>query len=214
MKTKTSPPIKRVQNAPLSLTNLHDSELVRRYIHGDEACLEVLLNRHKGLVFGNIFKMTRDRMLAEDIFQETFFKVISSLKQGNYNEEDKFLPWIMRISRNLTMDHFRMTKKKRTISTIQNSDGEREDIFNVIDFCEKKDFNTFEKRQVHRQIRHLIKRLPENQRQILVMREYFDMSFNEICNLTKLNLNTALGIMRNAIISLRAMAKEDNIVYY
>ena len=158
-------------------------------------------------------KLVRNKALAEDIFQETFFKVIRSLKSGLYREDDKFLPWVMRISRNMIIDHFRRANRIRMISTVRNLDGEHEDIFNVIDVVEKEEFSHVEKRQAHRQIRHLIKQLPEEQRQVLIMREYLDMSFNEICEMTKMNLNTALGRMRYAIINLKKMAESENIGY-
>jgi RNA polymerase sigma factor (sigma-70 family) len=192
---------------------LSDRELVERYIKGEEYGLAVLLERHKRRIFGHIFKLVRSKALAEDVFQETFFKVIRSMKSGLYREEDRFLPWVLRISKNMIIDHFRRAKRIRMISTLRNDDGERVDIFNVIDVCDKPNLSRVEKRQAHRQIRHLIKRLPEEQRQILVMREYLDMSFNEICKLTKINLNTALGRMRYAIINLKKMAAKANISY-
>ena len=192
---------------------LTDRELIDQYIQGKEQSLEVLLERHKGRIFGHIMKLVRNRELAEDVFQETFFKVIRSLKSGLYNEEDKFVSWVMRISKNMIIDHFRRAAKIRMISTVKNADGVREDIFNVIDVGERINIKHIEKRQVHRQIRHLIKRLPIDQREVLVMREYFDMSFNEICDMTNMNLNTALGRMRYAIINLRKMAKEENLCY-
>lgn len=190
-----------------------DRELVDRYVNGDEACLALLIDRHKRLIFASILKLVRNRALAEDIFQETFFKVIRSLKGGMYKEDDKFLPWVLRIARNMIIDHFRRAKRIRMISTVRGADGEPEDIFNVMDFDEKQESRTVEKRQAHRQIRHLITRLPNEQRQVLVMREYFDMSFNEICDLTGMNLNTALGRMRYALLNLKKMAKEKNLTF-
>ena len=195
------------------INKLTDRELVDQYIQGKEQCLEVLLERHKARIFGHIMKLVRNRELAEDVFQETFFKVIRSLKGGLYNEEDKFVSWVMRISKNMIIDHFRRAAKIRMISTVKNADGVREDIFNVMDVGEKINIKHIEKRQAHRQVRHLIKRLPDDQREVLIMREYFDMSFNEICDMTNMNLNTALGRMRYAIINLRKMAKEENLCY-
>ena len=192
---------------------LSDRELVEQYVAGNENCLAVLLERHKRRIFSHIIKLVRNRALAEDIFQETFFKVIRSLKAGSYKEDDKFLPWVMRISRNMIIDHFRRAGRIRMVSSVKNSDGEQEDIFNVIDVEEKEHCTHVEKRQAHRQIRHLIKQLPEEQRQVLIMREYLDMSFNEICEVTKMNLNTALGRMRYAIINLKKMAQEGNLSY-
>ena len=199
--------------ASKNINLLSDRELVEQYVEGKEHCLATLLERHKRRIFSHIIKLVRNRDLAEDIFQETFYKVIRSLKSGLYKEDDKFLPWVMRISRNMIIDHFRRAGRIRMISSVRNSDGEQEDIFNVVDFEEKERATHVEKRQAHRQIRHLILRLPEEQRQVLIMREYFDMSFNEICDMTCMNLNTALGRMRYAIINLKKMAKEECISY-
>ena len=196
-----------------NLTRLEDSVLVDMYVSGNETCLEVLIERHKNLLFGFIMKRARNKDLAEDIFQETFFKVIRCLKEGKYNEQDKFMAWVMRIARNMIIDHFRYNARHRMISSVRNSDGEREDIFNVIDVEEPMRRTHIEKRQAHRHIRHLIKRLPNRQRQILVMREYFDMSFKEIKKFRRMNLNTALGSMRYALINLRKMAKEEGLKF-
>lgn len=195
------------------LTRLDDSELVNMYMAGNETCLEVLVERHKKLLFGFIMKRARNKDLSEDIFQETFFKVIRCLKEGRYNEQDKFMAWVMRIARNLIIDHFRYTARHRMISSVRNSEGEREDIFNVIDVEEQIQRTHIEKRQAHRHIRHLIKRLPSRQRQVLVMREYLDMSFKEIKKFRRMNINTALGSMRYALINLRKMAKEEGLKF-
>lgn len=201
------------KSAPKNIQLLSDRELVVQYVEGNEHCLAELLERHKRRIFGHILKLVRNKALAEDIFQETFFKVIRSLKGGFYKEDDKFLPWVMRISRNMIIDHFRRANRIRMVSSVKNADGEQEDIFNVIDVEDNEHSTHVEKRQAHRQIRHLIKRLPEEQRQVLIMREYLDMSFNEICDVTRMNLNTALGRMRYAIINLKKMAKEENLNY-
>lgn len=195
---------------------LTDRELVDRYIEGNEQCLEVLIDRHKKNIFNFILKRTRNRDLAEDVFQETFFKVIRSLKSGVYNEEDKFIQWVMRISRNMIIDAFRRNSRIRMLSCVKNSDGEYSDIFNVMDVGERINPGKnvgIEKRQAHRNIRHLIKQLPYEQKQVLIMREYFDMSFNEICKTTKMKLNTALSRMRYALINLRKMIKEEHLSY-
>jgi RNA polymerase sigma-70 factor (ECF subfamily) len=189
-----------------------DRELVDMYMGGNEHCLEILVNRHKAQLFAFIMRRTgNNRDWANDVFQETFFKVIRSLKEGLYTEEDKFLAWVMRISRNMIIDAQRRKQRIRMISTVKNSEGEKQDIFNVIDVGEKINIRHFEKRQAHRQIRHLIKRLPDTQRQVLIMREYFDMSFKEIKRFRRMNINTALGAMRYALINLRKMAKEEGI---
>ena len=206
--------IPNLKPRPVSnLANLSDRELVDQYVLGNEACLVMLIERHKKLLFGFIMKRARNKDLAEDIFQETFFKVIRCLKEGRYNEEDKFMAWVMRIARNMMIDHFRKQARHRMISSVRNSDGEQTDIFNAIDIEEKVQRTHVEKRQAHRQIRHLIKRLPERQRQILIMREYFDMSFKEIKKFRKMNINTALGSMRYALINLRKMAKEEGLKF-
>ena len=194
-----------------SIGLMTDRELVDLYLGGNEAGLSTLVERHKARLFSFIIRRARCRDLAEDVFQETFFKAIRSLKAGMYDEKDKFINWIMRIARNMIIDHQRRAQRIRNISSVKNSEGEREDIFNVIDVGEKINIKHIEKRQAHRQVRHLIKRLPIEQRQVLVMREYFDMSFNEICRFRKMNLNTALGRMRYALINLKKMVQEDRL---
>lgn len=188
-----------------------DRELVEMYVDGDEKSLEILLHRHKTRIYYYILKLVRDRDHAEDVFQETFFKVVRCLKGGLYNEEDKFLPWTMRIARNMIIDHFRRAARIRMISKVRGEDGEYEDIFNVIDVGEKQPAKHIENRHAHREIRRLVKKLPFEQRQVLVMREYFNMSFQEICKMTKMNLNTALGRMRYALINLKKMAQEERL---
>lgn len=189
-----------------------DRELIDQYLEGKEECLTVLVNRHKDKLFSFIMNRTHGNVAyAEDVFQETFFKAIYSLKSGKYCEQDKFLNWIMRIARNLIIDNARHNQRVRWISTIKNADGEREDIFNVMDVNDKMSIRHFEKRQAHRKIRHLIKRLPAEQRQVLIMREYFDMSFKEISRFSRINMNTALGRMRYALINLRKMALSERL---
>lgn len=192
---------------------LTDRELVDLYLGGNEECLGVLVERHQAQLFGFILRRTRDRDLANDVFQETFFKAIRSLKSGTYSEQDKFLPWVMRISKNMIIDHQRRKQKIRMISHVKNSEGEREDIFNVIDVGEKINIKHIEKRQSHRHIRHLIKQLPARQRQVLIMREYLDMSFKEIKKFRRMNINTALGAMRYALINLKKMAQEEGLKF-
>src|SRR5438046_2911587 len=142
----------RISSAKPALGNLNllsDRELVHQYMEGNELCLAELLERHKRRIFSHIIKLVRNKALAEDIFQETFFKVIRSLKSGLYKEDDKFLPWVMRISRNMIIDHFRRAGRVRMISSVRNPDGEQEDIFNVIDVEEKAENTHVEKRQAH-----------------------------------------------------------------
>jgi len=208
----TVTPNLKPRSAP-NLARLNDRELVDLYVAGNEACLVTLIERHKNLLFGFIMKRARNKNLAEDIFQETFFKVIRCLKEGRYNEQDKFMAWVMRIARNMLIDHFRYNARHRMISSVRNSEGEQTDIFNVIEVEEPMNRTHVEKRQAHRHIRHLIKRLPHRQRQILIMREYLDMSFKEIKKFRRMNINTALGSMRYALINLRKMAKEEGLKF-
>lgn len=189
-----------------------DRELIDEYLGGNEKCLAVLVNRHKDKLFSFIMNRTHGNVAyAEDVFQETFFKAVCSLKTGKYCEQDKFLNWLMRIARNLIIDNARHNQRVRWITTVKNAEGESEDIFNVIDVSEKISIRHFEKRQAHRKIRHLIKRLPVEQKQVLIMREYFDMSFKEISKFSRINMNTALGRMRYALINLRKMASNERL---
>jgi len=189
-----------------------DDELVREYVSGDESVLEVLLNRHKKQIFANIRIMVKDRELAEDIFQETFFKVINSLRKGQYYEEGKFLPWVLRISHNLVIDHFRRKQKMPTISSSQvNKEGEEFDIFDRLKLKEPSRENELVQQQVHNEVRGLIELLPKEQKEVLMMRHHFDMSFNEISDLTGVSINTALGRMRYALINMRKMMKEKKV---
>lgn len=207
---RTPKPVEQrpVQKAGMLIT---DRELVDMYVGGNESCLAVLLDRHKTKLFSFIIRRARYKDLAEDVFQETCFKAIRSLKAGMYNEQDKFINWIMRIARNMIIDHQRRAQRIRHISTVKNADGEREDIFNVMVIPEKTSTRHFEKRQSHRKVRHLILRLPNEQKQVLIMREYFDMSFKEICKFRRINMNTALGRMRYALINLRKMVSEERL---
>src|ERR1051325_7768038 len=132
-----------------------DCELVDMYLGGNEECLATLLDRHKTKLFSFIIRRARYKEFAEDVFQETCFKAIRSLKEGRYKEEDKFINWIMRIARNYIIDHQRRAQRIRHISTVKNADGEREDIFNVLEIKEKMSTRHFEKRQAHRKVRHL-----------------------------------------------------------
>ena len=191
---------------------ISDDQLVIEYINGDESVLEVLLNRHKSRIFSSIMIMVRDRDLAEDIFQDTFFKVINSLRKGQYYEEGKFLPWVLRISQNLVIDHFRKKKKMPTISSTQiNKDGEEVDIFERLNIKEQPKEVQIAKRQAFDEIKELIDQLPQEQKEVLMMRHHFDMSFNEISDLTGVSINTALGRMRYALINLRKLMKEKQV---
>lgn len=184
-----------------------DAALVSNYIQGDEAALSVLISRHQQRIYSFIYSKVYDRDVTEDIFQDTFIKVIRTLKRGGYNEEGKFLPWVMRIAHNLVIDYFR--KNKRMPKFDNTGD------FNIFSVLGDPDLNA-EKRiikdQVEEDVRKLIEELPEDQRDVLVMRIYKDMSFKEIAERTDVSINTALGRMRYALINLRKVIEKNNII--
>ena len=190
-------------------TNLmSDKALIRQYLDGKESAFDALLNRYKGRVFSYILFTIRDQTLANDIFQETFMKVIRTLKKGGYNEEGKFLPWVNRIAHNLIIDHYRRKQKYPT-----TSGGADFDIFDII----ADDKNNVEeetiKDQILSDVKKLIHELPEDQKEVLMMRMYFDMSFKEIADRTNVSINTALGRMRYALINLRKMVDKRKLTY-
>ncbi|REE81929.1 RNA polymerase sigma-70 factor (ECF subfamily) [Lutibacter oceani] len=184
-----------------------DSVLVSNYINGNEKSLEILVIRHKQRIFSFILSKVLDREIAEDIFQDTFIKVINTLKRGAYNEEGKFLPWVMRIAHNLVIDHFRRNKR---IPTFRNTD--EFDIFTVISDEVLNVEKQIIKDQILNDIKGLIVELPEDQKEVLIMRMYKDMSFKEIAENTDVSINTALGRMRYALINLRKLIEKHNII--
>jgi len=186
---------------------ISDSVLVSDYIKGNEKSLETLIVRHKQRIFSFVFSKVLDREIAEDIFQDTFIKVINTLKRGKYNEEGKFLPWVMRIAHNLVIDHFRRNKR---IPTFKNTD--EFDIFTVISDEVLNVEKQLIKDQILDDIRGLIVELPEDQKEVLIMRMYKDMSFKEIAENTDVSINTALGRMRYALINLRKLIEKHNII--
>lgn len=194
----------------MSIQSLNDNELVQLYMGGNEDCLAVLLHRHKGRIFSSIIVVLKDRALAEDIFQDTFFKVIQTLKRGQYNEEGKFLPWVLRIARNLMIDHFRRARKMPPVPVYINEDGEEVDVFAAIPSSEGHDLSQ-DVSAMKKNIRNLINELPEDQREVVLMRTYYDMSFKEIAEFTNVSINTALGRMRYALINLKKMIEERNV---
>jgi RNA polymerase sigma-70 factor (ECF subfamily) len=186
---------------------LDDSVLVKNYIKGDENALEVLINRHNQRIYSFIYSKVLNRDTAEDIFQDTFIKVIKTLKRGSYSEEGKFLPWVMRIAHNLVIDHFR---KNSRMPKFEGSDDFN--IFSVIGDTGLNAEKQIIKDQVEGDVRRLIEELPDDQREVLVMRMYKDMSFKEISEATGVSINTALGRMRYALINLRKVIDKHNIV--
>ena len=191
----------------LTPSNYTDADLVKSYINGSEIALETLVNRHKLQIFNFINSKINDRDTSEDIFQDTFIKVIRTLRNGLYNEEGKFLPWIMRIAHNLVIDHFR---KSNRIPTIENK--EEFDIFQFVSDTAPNAENILIEDQILKDIQKLIQELPDDQKEVLIMRLYRDMSFKEIAENTKVSINTALGRMRYAIINLRRLIEDHKIV--
>ncbi|MDB2325560.1 sigma-70 family RNA polymerase sigma factor [Flavobacteriaceae bacterium] len=191
----------------VSLTKEKDSVLVKAYIDGCERSLAVLIERHKLKIYNFINSKVADRDISEDIFQDTFIKVIKTLRKGSYHEEGKFLPWVMRISHNLIIDHFR---KSNRIPIFESKD--EFDIFQIIgDDAPNIESNMIDK-QVVEDLKKLIVELPEDQREVLTMRLYKDMSFKEIAEVTGVSINTALGRMRYAVINIRKLIEEHQIV--
>ena len=184
-----------------------DEDLVFSYANGDNTAFDVLLNRHKNSVHSYIYFIVRNKELTEDLFQETFIKVITTIKQGKYTDNGKFKAWIMRIAHNLIIDNFRQERNENMIS----NDEVEVDLFNNIKLCEHTIEEELVKQQVLKDIRRLVKSLPENQREVLEMRYYQDLSFKEIADMTGVSINTALGRMRYAIMNMRRLAAENHM---
>ncbi|MFT7442724.1 MAG: RNA polymerase sigma factor (sigma-70 family) [Maribacter sp.] len=184
-----------------------DSSLIKGYIEGNEAFLGILIKRHQQRLYSFIYSKIKDKDLTEDIFQDTFIKVIKTLKKGNYNEEGKFLPWVMRISHNLVIDYFR---KNNRMPKFKNTDD-----FNIFSVLGDNSLNA-EKQliqdQIYDDVRELINGLPDEQKEVLVMRMYKDMSFKEISENTGVSINTALGRMRYALINMRKLIEKNKII--
>ncbi len=189
-----------------SLTNLPDQQLIHLFMSGDASALESLILRHKDKIYTSIFLLVKDKYLAEDIFQDVFIRVIDTIRSGRYTEEGKFLPWAMRIAHNLCVDHFRKVKRTPAIKT-----GDDRDIFEVINFSEDGIDQRMMQRQSHNRVREMLDRLPEDQREVIILRHYAELSFKEIASLTNCSINTALGRMRYGLINLRKMMQEKQI---
>lgn len=185
---------------------LNDQQLISRYLKGNEEALELIINRHKERVYTYIFSLVKDQQLAEDIFQDVFIKVINTLKRGKYNEEGKFLPWVMRISHNLVIDTFRKAKRMPTVDG-----GENFDIFDTIKHDDISVEDSLVWEQIKGDVKDIIEMLPEEQKSVLKMRHYCHMSFKEIAEETNVSINTALGRMRYALINLRKLIDEKQL---
>ena len=186
-----------------------DSELVRSYVNGDESSLAVLIDRHQQRIYSFIFSKVYNHDVTEDIFQDTFIKVITTIKEGKYNEEGKFVPWVMRIAYNLTIDYFRTQKKSKTIS--ENIGGEDYSLFDFVHYTESNVELDWIQDQRHGDVSKLINYLPEDQKLVLELRIFKGLSFKEIAEDTNVSINTALGRMRYALINLRKLIEENNI---
>ncbi|WP_449384853.1 RNA polymerase sigma factor [Chitinophaga caeni] len=188
------------------INKLNDEELITLFKSGHNSALEELVYRHKDKLFTSIILLVKDPFLAEDIFQDTFIKVIDTIRADRYTEKGRFLPWAMRIAHNLCVDHFRKIKRTPIIKT--NDD---KDIFNVLSFSEKSAEEQMITRQSHDRVRQMLDLLPEEQREVIILRHYADLSFKEIADLTQVSINTALGRMRYGLINLRKMMTEKHI---
>ena len=195
----------------MSLKNLADQELISLYLSGNEGAFAQLLKRHKDRLFRYINSKVRDADLANDIFQDAFMKVIMTMKSGNYNEEGKFLPWLMRISHNLIIDHFRKTNKVRFLSESRTL-NEEFTIFHKLSTDEKNYLEERCETELESQMLGLLDHLPAMQREIIQMRIFQDMSFKEIAEMEDVSINTALGRMRYALINMRKLIDSNNIV--
>lgn len=191
-----------------TLTKLTDDKLVAAYANGNNEAFDVILKRHQSRVFSYILHIVKNKDIADDIFQETFVKAIMTIKQGRYSENGKFSAWISRIAHNLIIDHYRQEKSENTVS----ADDDENDLLNRRDLCDENIEDLMITDQIHADVKRIVKALPESQREVLVMRYYRNMSFKEIADATNVSINTALGRMRYAILNMRRIAEENNIV--
>ncbi len=183
-----------------------DQDLIHLYIAGDEAGLVELIRRYQAKIYTSIYLLVKDEYLAEDIFQDTFIKVINTLRAGKYNEEGKFLPWVTRIAHNLVIDHFRREKRTPLVSG-----GDDFDIFDVLGHYDESTEDRLVREQTHKDLKTLIQLLPAEQKEVLIMRHFGDMSFKEIADVTDVSINTALGRMRYALNNLRKMMQSKEM---
>lgn len=188
------------------LTNLSDQELVKLYMEGKTDAIAILVDRHKSKIFTSIYLLVKDKNLAEDFFQDTFVKIIDTLQSGKYSEEGKFLPWAIRIAHNLCIDHFRKIKCTPVIRTNDN-----QDLFDTINFSESGTDGHIMKTQTQDTVRKMIGLLPEDQREVIIMRHYSELSFKEISTLMNCSINTSLGRMRYGLLNLRKMMSEGQL---
>jgi RNA polymerase sigma-70 factor (ECF subfamily) len=189
-----------------NLSTLTDQQLVRSYMDGNANALSVLVERYKDKIFTSIYLLVKDKYLAEDIFQDVFIRIIDTLRNGRYTDEGKFLPWAMRIAHNMCVDHFRKVKRSPSIKT-----SDDHDIFEVLNFSEAGADQKIMAGQSHDRVRKMVDMLPEDQKEVIILRHYADLSFKEIADMTNCSINTALGRMRYGLINLRKMMTEKQI---
>ncbi|PHN07510.1 RNA polymerase sigma factor [Flavilitoribacter nigricans] len=191
----------------MQVTMLNDQQLIARYLKGDERSFEELLGRHRQKIYTSIYLFVKDQSLAEDIFQEVFIKIIDTLRKGKYNHEGKFLQWAMRIAYNMCVDYFRRNKRRPQVSPTETFD-----IFDVLPMTDDNAEQSIIRSQTHEKVRQLVDMLPPEQREVVILRHYADMSFKEIAKLTRVSINTALGRMRYALINIRKMIEEKEVI--
>lgn len=191
----------------MDVKTLNDQKLITLYLDGEERAFEELLSRHQQKIYTSIYLFVKDQAVAEDIFQEVFIKIIDTLRKGKYNHEGKFLQWAMRIAYNMCVDTFRRNKRRPTVSATETFD-----IFDVLQSPEINAEQGLIRSQTHDKVRQLVDSLPPEQREVVILRHYADMSFKEIAKLTRVSINTALGRMRYALINMRKMVEEKHIV--
>jgi RNA polymerase sigma factor (sigma-70 family) len=189
-----------------NLITYSDEKLIELYLNGNSAAFSALVEKNQTKIFTSIVLLVKDQHLAEDIFQDVFIKVINTLKEGKYNEEGKFMPWVMRIAHNMCIDHFRRIKTKPVIKNSENYD-----LFDILSFSDDPADKNITKSQTINTVRKMIDMLPEDQREIVILRHYAELSFKEIATLTNCSINTALGRMRYGLQNLRKMMEENEI---
>jgi RNA polymerase sigma factor (sigma-70 family) len=187
-------------------SHLEESHLIELYINGDSQAFSFLVNRHKTKIFTSIYLLVKDEYLAEDIFQDVFIRIIESLKRGAYFENGKFLSWAVRIAHNMCMDHFRKVKRTPTIKT-----SDDQDIFEVYNFSEAGADVKMMQVETHNSIKKAIDKLPQDQREIIILRHFANLSFREIAAMSNISINTALGRMRYALINIRKILPEAQL---
>jgi RNA polymerase sigma factor (sigma-70 family) len=191
----------------MQVSALSDQDLILSYLDGNQKSFEILLRRHKNKIYSTIYLFVKDQALAEDIFQDVFIKIVDTLQKGRYNHEGKFLQWALRIAYNMCVDHFRRSKRRPHVGSTDN--------FDVMDIVKTPELNmeqSIMQSQTHTRLRSLVDRLPSEQKEVVILRHYADLSFKEIASLTGVSINTALGRMRYALINIRKMIQEKELV--